>query len=132
MGGPNPVSEIYLDTHTAVVLHAGALELLGDEGKRRIEGGDLLISPMVLLELDHLHAARKIRYDSTQIFTALNATLGVSLCSLPFSDVAHEALGITWTRDPFDRIIVAQAKIRNSPLVTRDREIRLHYPKAVW
>ena len=41
-------------------------------------------------------------------------------------------LGITWTRDPFDRIIVAQAKIRNSALVTRDREIRLHYSKAVW
>ncbi len=126
------MNTIYLDTHTAVYLHAGAAELLGDEGKRRIEGSELLISPMVLMEFEYLHESGKIRYRAAEIYTALNATLGVSLCSLPFSDVAHEALSLDWTRDPFDRIIVAQAKVRNSVLISRDRDIRLNYPQAIW
>jgi PIN domain nuclease of toxin-antitoxin system len=42
------------------------------------------------------------------------------------------ALGQSWTRDPFDRIIVSQAALRNAPLVTRDQVIRDHYSQAVW
>ncbi len=34
--------------------------------------------------------------------------------------------------DPFDRLIVANAKARNAPLVTKDERIRRHYSSAVW
>lgn len=127
------MSSVYLDTHSAVFLHAGELELLGTEGKRQIEANDLLISPMVLLEFNYLFETNRIRYNAQDIYTALNATFGVTLCSLPFSDVAHQALNLNWTRDPFDRMIVAQAQVnQNATLITRDRNIHLNYRKSVW
>ena len=37
-----------------------------------------------------------------------------------------------WVRDPFDRLIVAQAIANEAPLVTKDEKIRRHYRRAVW
>jgi PIN domain nuclease of toxin-antitoxin system len=44
-----------------------------------------------------------------------------------------EALRCGWTRDPFDRLIVAQAKANDGAgLVMADTVIRKHYAGAVW
>ncbi|HTA43492.1 MAG TPA: hypothetical protein VK789_13645 [Bryobacteraceae bacterium] len=60
-------------------------------------------------------------------------SFGVGLCDFPFSRTAQEAVGITWTMDPFDRLIVAQAMANHGAyLITRDRLIRHHYRGAVW
>ncbi len=127
------MSSVYLDTHAAVFLHAGELERLGTEGKRQIEASDLLISPMVLLEMNYLFELKKIRYNAKEIYAALNASFGVTLCPIPFSDVSLQALDLTWTRDPFDRIIVAQAQVnQNATLITRDRTLQIHYRRCVW
>ena len=37
-----------------------------------------------------------------------------------------------WTRDPFDRLIAAQAIVADAPLVTADRTILEHLPLATW
>jgi len=112
---------VYLDTHAAIFLHAGELERLGTEGKRQIESNDVLISPMVLLEMNYLYESGKVRYGAKEIYAALNATFGIRLCPIPFSDVALQALEVTWTRDPFDRMIVAQAQVnQHATLITRD------------
>ena len=125
------MSSVYLDTHAAVFLHAGELERLGTEGKRQIENNDLLISPMVLLEMNYLYESKKIRYTAKEIYAVLNAAFGISLCPIPFSDVMLQSLDLTWTRDPFDRIIVAQAQVnQNAALITRDRT--LHIKGCVW
>jgi PIN domain nuclease of toxin-antitoxin system len=42
------------------------------------------------------------------------------------------ALRETWGRDPFDRLIVAQAKVNEVVLVTKDETIRSNYGLAVW
>jgi len=127
------VSFAYLDTHVAVYLHAGLLEELSMEAKRQVEANDLLISPMVFLEFDYLFQRKKIAFDAKSLFAGLNATFGVTLCTLPFAAVAHEAIGITWTTDPFDRLIVAQASAKHEAiLVTRDRLIRQNYGNARW
>jgi PIN domain nuclease of toxin-antitoxin system len=39
---------------------------------------------------------------------------------------------IQWTRDPFDRIIVAQATLKHSPLITKDETLRKHYKHCIW
>jgi PIN domain nuclease of toxin-antitoxin system len=41
---------------------------------------------------------------------------------------------VSWTRDPFDRLIVAQARCtrRSIALITKDRLIRRHFKGAVW
>jgi PIN domain nuclease of toxin-antitoxin system len=47
--------------------------------------------------------------------------------------VMSSALRVKWTREPGDRIIVANAIANNeAPLVTSDRRIHERYPNAIW
>ena len=46
--------------------------------------------------------------------------------------VADSALGIDWTRDTFDRLIVAEAQHADAALVTKDIRIRDNYERAIW
>jgi len=62
----------------------------------------------------------------------LRRDIGLETCKQPFAAVVGAALTLDWTRDPFDRIIVAQASHRESPLLTADQNIREHYSAAVW
>ncbi len=44
-----------------------------------------------------------------------------------------ENLNLNWEhRDPADRTIVATAKLRSIPIITKDRIIRDYYSAAVW
>jgi PIN domain nuclease of toxin-antitoxin system len=43
-----------------------------------------------------------------------------------------QALSEGWTRDPFDRLIVANAKAAAAPLVTKDEMVRGNYSRALW
>jgi len=49
-----------------------------------------------------------------------------------FEAVVAESLALIWTRDPFDRLIVATAALNQAPLITRDRRIQEHYARSVW
>lgn len=123
----------YLDTHAAVWLHDGLVERLSAEAKRRIEASDLLISPMVLLELQYLFDRKRIGVEPMPMYAYLQATFGVGLCSYAFPAIALEALRCGWTNDPFDRLIVAHAKANHgAALITADTTIRKHYAGAVW
>jgi len=123
----------YLDTHVAVWLHDGLVARLSAEAKRQIEGNDLLISPMVLLEFQYLYERRRLGVEPIPLYSYLKTTFGVDLCSFPFPAVAVEALSVAWTNDPFDRIIVGHARAnREAILITADTLIRQNYPAAVW
>ncbi|BAB73880.1 asl2181 [Nostoc sp. PCC 7120 = FACHB-418] len=42
------------------------------------------------------------------------------------------SLAINWTRDPFDRIITANAQIGNNILLSKDGNILNNYTCAKW
>lgn len=88
---------------------------------------------MVMLELEMLYEKDTINYPASQILSDLNQQIGVSVCQLPMAVVMNSALQIKWTREPGDRIIVANAIANNEvPLVTSDRRIHEQYPNAIW
>lgn len=59
--------------------------------------------------------------------------MAVEVCTLPFTAVTEAALEESWTREPFDRLIVAQAKANGyAALITADRLIRANYSQALW
>jgi len=123
----------YLDTHVTVFLHAGELTRLSPKAQNQIENTDLLISAMVLLELEMLHDKGVIRYTSQQIFADLAQQIGVSICQMPFSQIASKAIAIQWAREPGDLLIVANAMANNSSaLITKDERIRANYSNAIW
>lgn len=123
---------IYLDTHVAVWLYAGRIDLIPDTARALIDGNDLLISPLVGLELQYLYESGKTKEPAGSVLRALARELGLRRCDLPFADVVDAALQETWTREPFDRVFVAQARLRGAPLLSKDRAIQEHYPDAVW
>lgn len=48
------------------------------------------------------------------------------------AELGQVAADLSWTRDPFDRLISAHAIVANAPLVTADEVIREHLSLAVW
>lgn len=122
----------YLDTHVVAWLYAGRLDLIPDEARRRIDGDEVVVSPMVALELEYLFESGKVHDPAQQVLDALATELGLRLCTLPFPRVEAAARAMSWTRDPFDRLIAAQAAAAGAVLLTKDRSLRRHYPAALW
>ncbi len=100
-------SMIYLDTHVVVWLYSGDIHLFPDAACRLIEDNNLTISPMVLLELQYLFEIKRITVEPTIIFDNLAETISLQKCRSPFGQVIAESMGMSWTRDPFERIITA-------------------------
>jgi PIN domain nuclease of toxin-antitoxin system len=46
--------------------------------------------------------------------------------------LVNAAQGLSWTRDPFDRLIAAHAIVADALLLTADETIRKHLPLATW
>jgi len=123
---------IYLDTHLVAWIFAGRIDLLPSTVQSLLDEHDLLISPAVELELQYLYEIQRTAKPARQVIEALGRDIGLGVCDLPFSHVVEVALEQSWTRDPFDRLIVSQAMLREATLVTRDQAIRANYPAATW
>jgi PIN domain nuclease of toxin-antitoxin system len=88
---------------------------------------------MVLLELELLYEIKRSKRPARDVQNKVEHELGVRLCDLPFSTVACAALDEKWTRDPFDRLIVANAKANGFAwLISADEQMQKHYPRTVW
>jgi PIN domain nuclease of toxin-antitoxin system len=123
----------YLDTHVAIFLHSGNAGRLTQRAAEQIESADLLVSGMVMLELEMLYEKGTIRYTAAQILSDLSQQIGLAVCQFPMAVVMGSALRVKWTREPGDRIIVANAIANNeAPLITSDRRINEEYPNAIW
>lgn len=123
----------YLDTHVVVWLAEANLAKISRKALSLVQTADLRISPMAVVELQYLYQIKRIIVAPQDILVKLNAEIGLTVCDHPFPIIAEVALGENWTRDPFDRIIVAHAKANSvAPLLTQDETIRANYPNARW
>jgi len=123
---------IYLDTHVVVWLYAGLLERLSTKAVELIENNALYISPMVMLELQYLKEIERINAEPALMCENLAGSIDLQICSKPLLQIITEAMTITWTRDPFDRIIIANASAGNGKLLTKDETILRNSSNAVW
>ena len=123
---------IYLDTHVVVWLYSARMDLLSEKATSEIESNNVLISPMVQLELHYLRETDRIVEASANIISRLTLKIGLQVCRKEFPPLVAKALEFNWTRDPFDRIITAQAAMDNAKLLTKDSSILSHYKYAVW
>src|SRR5580704_2568316 len=103
----------YLDTHVVIWLCENRPERLSGAALDAINDFDLLISPTVLIELNFLQQIGRIIRSPLDLSKQLRTQLGVRVCNHSFADLAETALFESWTRDPFDLLIVAQAKANN-------------------
>jgi PIN domain nuclease of toxin-antitoxin system len=122
----------YLDTHVLVVIWLGDIGKLGAAARRVLGDEDLMASAAAVLELEFLHEIRRLNPTAQKLISDLSDQFGLRICDLPFRTVVEHALAEKWGRDPFDRLIVANAKARRAPLLTKDQRIHQHYSRAVW
>lgn len=123
---------IFLDTHVLVWLYEGLLEKIPESIQQNMETADLYISPMVELELNFLHEIGRITVAGADIVRHLDAHIGITISRIDFYRIVEEAQQQRWTRDPFDRLIVANASVFQAPLITKDERIRHNYPLSIW
>ncbi len=122
----------YVDTHVAVWLYAGRRDLMSASALEVLSDEPALVSPAVVLELQFLHEIGRITVPGEDVATALNAQFDIRLCPLPFPVITRAALTQSWTRDPFDRLIVGHALAGEQNLLTKDNIIHEHFPGACW
>ncbi len=122
----------YLDTHVLLWLFDAKIDLLSKQACVIINEASLFISPVVILELQYLLETGRIKNSSSEIVNSLKSSVYLNICNMPFEQVIQKALQFSWTSDPFDRIITAQAALNKASLLTKDQTILEHYPQSIW
>ena len=123
---------LHLDTHVVVYLYAGERRRFPSRAQVALDHARLVYSPIVELEVQYLHEIGRLTAGPAVIFPYLADRVGLAPDDTPYVVVTRAARALSWTRDPFDRLITAAAIASNQPLLTRDQTIRDHYSAAVW
>ena len=87
---------------------------------------------MVLFELKLLQEIGRLNASPEDWLAILQRDFGVIVCTIPFHRVISASYSEAWTRDPFDRLIVANAKVAGGTLMSKNRRIRDHCPDTIW
>jgi PIN domain nuclease of toxin-antitoxin system len=105
---------------------------LSEQARELINTHEIFISPVVRLELQYLFEIQRITDEAQRIVSDLAEHIGLKVCEKNFNAIIRSALRHSWTRDPFDRLIVGNADLNQNILVTKDVTILAHYEKALW
>ncbi len=122
--------KVFLDTHAAVMLWNG--DTLGRKSVNLLERSAIFVSPIVRLELAFLMGIERLEVLPEEILGALSSDFGVAQSDDAIQTVVAQAVGLIWTRDPFDRLLVATAILHQAPFVTRDEQILENFDGALW
>lgn len=116
---------ILLDTNALIWIDTGnprARALLGRRDR-------LYVSPASLLELQFLHEAGKVRLRTGTVQWVMDDDRWL-VDEPPAGSWFLRAADTSWTRDPFDRLLVAHAQVRRWRLATSDGSILEHLGSA--
>lgn len=79
-----------------------------------------------------MHEIGRARDPASMMLSVLRKSIGLEVADISLAELARAATDLTWTRDPFDRMIAAQAILADTPLITADRTILANLPLATW
>ena len=123
---------VLIDTHVAIFLYNRQTRKFAPKVRALIDSNDVILPEMARLELQYLYEINRISVIPTDVINCLYTDAGVTLSKTPKSRLVDEAVKLTWTRDPFDRIICADSEVSSSPLITKDEKILEHFSRAIW
>lgn len=115
---------ILLDTH--IVLWAMAEPAkLSPSARRMIDRSETYVSAASIWEISIKAAVRKLRVNPSKVLEALEPA-GFMLLSISGEHAAAVATLAMHHRDPFDRLLVAQAQIEPMRLLSNDEALRAY------
>ena len=113
-------------------MYAGISERLSKRARALLDEQAPGASPLVALELAYLREAGKARDPVTTMLAALRRDIGLEIVDVSLAQVVEAATDLSWTRDPFDRLIAAHAIVAGVPLLTADETILDNLSLATW
>ena len=122
----------HLDTHVALWMAAGDARRRLKPIEAMLRKGRLYLSPLAILELQFLFELGRLGTRVEEVVGVLFEDHGVEEAPGDLREIGRQVQGLTWTRDPFDRLIVAHAIAHGSVLLTADETILAHCPRARW
>lgn len=127
-------TDVYLDTHVIVWLYQYKTQKFPKKVIETLENMDnrLLFSPMVKLELQYLYEIRRIQHSPNQILDTLSDILDLKMCQKSWEKIIEMAIRCDFTRDAFDRLIVAHAMLDNDYIITKDEKMTANYSNCIW
>lgn len=113
---------ILLDTNALIWLLTGhqRAEALSSASAR------LALSPVSLLELQFLVEVGRIQLAPSESIATISADRRWRMDNPSASALFEAAHLLAWTRDPFDRLLAAHARLRRWRLATGDRQLLSH------
>lgn len=126
------MQSVFIDTHVLCWLYEGNTRKLSKRARVVLEKNDLSVSAAVILETQLLKEIGRLRVAGRQMVAALQSILNISIDDASLDAVVESAESLSWTRDPFDRLIVANVIVQGGRLVTQDYDIRKNFRNAVW
>ncbi|MDQ2859808.1 MAG: PIN domain-containing protein [Pseudomonadota bacterium] len=123
---------IHLDTHVAIWIYDRRVQNLSGTAQRLLRSETIMLSPMALFEYEILLEKGRFRDTADALFADLREQTGLTLSETAFDTIVDRARRFAWTRDPFDRLIVANAIADGARLITADQSILENFADAVW
>lgn len=129
------MSRVLLDTHAVLWANAGAKQLSA-AARHHIQRCECLFSCASILELAIKHSLGKLRFPNdlaVRDYVDL-AVQKLRLTVLPIQVAESCLLALLpyHHNDPFDRILIAQAKVNNLPVISRDTRFDSYGIERLW
>jgi PIN domain nuclease of toxin-antitoxin system len=122
---------IHLDTHVAVWLRMGDRRRLKSV-RKYLTKETLLLSPYAVLELQVLHEIGRLRETARWIVDQLEVDHDVHVTTSKLEEATAQSLSLSFTRDPFDRLIAGHALASGATLLTADQTLLASVSCAHW
>ena len=116
---------LLLDTHFLIWLVLGSTRLaeLPSWDPYRPWG----VTPGSFLEIQFLAEVGRLSVRNPQFTNKVMEDTRFTVDEIPLTSIVRYALPLDWTRDPFDRLLVAHSSARRISFCTTDRDIRSHH-----
>jgi PIN domain nuclease of toxin-antitoxin system len=82
------------------------------------------VSPVSFLEVQFLAEVGKLEVRCVEFVATIGRDPRFVVDEVPLVSLMEKALPLSWTRDPFDRLLAAHSEARRTPLCTLDRRMR--------
>jgi PIN domain nuclease of toxin-antitoxin system len=100
--------------------------------RKLLQASELRISPFVVLELQALFEIGRLRETGRWVAERLAEDHDVLIHAGALAEACDRALDLSFTRDPYDRLIAAHALAAGASLLTLDETLRANVSCARW